>query len=87
MIELNSHQMNHPPILIHLTELGDRLAVWYSSEHPNDSIAKQGLREFGYSIETLGDVYTIVGPDLGKIKTALETLYGVPEVDRSGEPS
>ena len=85
MIKLKSHQMNHPPILIHLTELGDRLAVWYSSEHPNDSITKQDLRDLGYSIETMGDVYTIAGPELGKIKTAIEALYGASEGDRSGE--
>ena len=77
--------MNHPPILIHLTELGDRLVVWYSSNHPNDSITKQDLRELGYSIETMGDVYTIVGPELGKIKAGLEALYGIPEDDRSGD--
>ena len=84
--------MNHPPILIHLTELGDRIAVWYSSDHPNDSIAKQGLREFGYSIETLGDVYTIADPvreynNLGRVKIAIEALYGVSEADRSVPPS
>ena len=79
--------MNHPTIIIHLTELGDRVAVWNSSEHPNDSITKQDLRELGYSIETMGDVYTIVGPELGKIKTAIEDLYGIPEADRSVLPS
>ena len=77
--------MNHPPILIHFNELGDRLVVWYSSEHPNDSITKQDLRERGYRIETFGDVYTVDGPDLAVIKTSLEDLCGIPEVDRSGE--
>ena len=72
-----------PPILIHFNELGDRLAVWYSSGHPNDSITKQDLRERGYSIETMGDVYTIAGPDLAVIKGWLEDLYGIPEADRS----
>ena len=77
--------MNQPPILIHFNEIGDRIAVWYSSGHPNDSITKQDLRELGYSIETLGDVYTVDGPELGKIKTSLEDLYGISKVDRSGE--
>ena len=77
--------MSHPPISIHRTELVDRLVVWYSSEHPDDSKTKQDLRELGYSIETMGDVYTIAGPELGKIKTALEALYGVSEEDRSDE--
>ena len=75
--------MSQPPITIHRTKLIDRLVVWYSSEHPNDSITKQDLRDLGYSIETMGDVYTIAGPELGKIKTAIEALYGVPEGDRS----
>ena len=79
--------MNHPPIIIHFNELGDRLAIWYSSEHPNDSITKQDLREREYSIETLGDVYTIAGPELAVIKGWLEALYGVSEVDRSVPPS
>ena len=75
--------MNHPPITIHRTKLIDRLVVWYSSEHPNDSITKQDLRELGYSIETMGDVYTIAGPDLTVVKGWLEDLYGIPEADRS----
>lgn len=77
--------MNHPPIIIHFNELGDRLAVWYSYGHPNDSITKQDLRDLGYRIETFGDVYTVDGPDLAVIKTSLEALYGIPEVDRSDE--
>ena len=74
--------MNHPPILIHFNELRDRLVVWYSANHPNDSITKQDLRDLGYSIETMGDVYTVEGPELGKIKTSLEALYGISEGDR-----
>ena len=85
MINLQSPQSSHPPITIHRTKLIDRLVVWYSADHPNDSITKQDLRDLGYSIETMEDVYTIAGPELGKIKTAIEALYGVPEADRSGE--
>ena len=74
-----------PPILIHFNELGDRLAVWYSSGHPDNLDIKKDLKDLGYRIETLGDVYTVEGSELGKIKTALEALYGVSEDDRSGE--
>ena len=79
--------MNHSLIIIHFNELRDRLAVWYSSEHPNDSITKQDLRELGYSIETMGDVYTVAGPDLAVLKGGLESVYGIPEADRSVPPS
>ena len=74
-----------PPILIHFNELGDRLAVWYSSGHPDNLSIKKDLKELGYLIETFSDVYAISGPELGKIKTALEVFYGIPEDDRSGE--
>ena len=80
--------MNHIPILIHLNELGDRLAVWNSTNHHDNLSIKKDLKELGYSIETFGDVYTIAGPELGKIKTAIESLYGNDqEADRSGEPA
>ena len=80
--------MNHPPILIHFNELGDRLAVWYSSEHPDNLDIKKDLKDLGYRIETLGDVYSIADPvpeynNLGRVKIVLEGLYGVSKDDRS----
>jgi len=77
--------MNHPPISININESGDRLAVWYSTSHPENLEIKEDLKALGYSIETMGDVYTITGLGLSSIKIALEELYGVSEDDRSGK--
>ena len=82
--------MNHPPILIHFNELGDRLAVWNSINHPDNFGIKEDLKELGYSIETRGNVYSIADPipeynNLSRVKIALEGLYGVSKEGRSDE--
>ena len=86
MIKLQSPQSSHPPTSININESADCLYVWDSSEHPNNLGIKEDLREIGYLVQTLGTVYTVEGPELSTIKTAIESLYGISEDDRSGEP-
>ena len=79
--------MSHEPISVHLNENIDRIVVLNSSRHEQDKLAKDTLVKLGYQIQTMGNIYTIAGPDLGVLKGGLESVYGVSEDDRSVPPS
>lgn len=77
--------MNIAPISIHLNKDIDRLIVLNSSRHEQDALAKETLVKLGYTVQTMGDIYTIDGPFLDRIKTGLDITYGISKVDRSDE--
>ena len=77
--------MNTAPISIHLNEDIDRIVVLNSSRHEQDKLAKETLVKIGYQIQTMGNIYTIEGPFLDRIKTGLDITYGISKDDRSDE--
>jgi len=66
-------------ISVNLNEDIDRLIVLNSCKHPDDKATKAILVKAGYLVQVMGNIYTIAGPCLDKLKLGLEDAYGVSE--------
>ena len=70
------------PISIHLNKEIACLVVLNSARHSRDAETKEVLRNLGYRVQVMGNIYTITDPmiepnDLAKLKTGLDSVYGI----------
>ena len=70
------------PISIRLNKEIACLIVLNSLKHSQDAETKEVLRNLGYRVQVVGNIYTITDPmiqpdDLDGLKIGLETVYGI----------